>query len=107
VGKLQAQFNLAWPLLTKAAGSVVLDFGSAPGGTDASVAITGQSAIIGTSLVDAWVSPAVTADHGVDEHWAEDIIVSAGNVVAGTGFTVYGKSATGTYGKFNIVWAWV
>jgi hypothetical protein len=93
---------------TKAAGNAILDFGSAPGGTDAQIVITGQAAIThGASLVDARLSPDTTPDHSPDEHWAEDLIVTAGDITTGTGFVIYGKSPSGTYGKFNVGWVWV
>jgi hypothetical protein len=71
-------------------GTALLDFGAFPGASDASVAVTGQAGILAGSLVEAWLFPAATADHTADEHWVETIEVMAGNVVAGTGFTIYG-----------------
>jgi hypothetical protein len=71
-------------------GTATLDFGAFPGASDASVAVTGQAGILAGSLVEAWLFPAATADHTADEHWVETIEVMAGNVVAGTGFTIYG-----------------
>ena len=73
-----------------ASGTVLLDFGAFPGASDASVAVTGQAGILSNSLVEAWLFPADTADHLADEHWVESIQVRAGNVIAGTGFTIYG-----------------
>lgn len=72
-----------------AQGTTTIDFGAFPGGSDASVAVTGQAGITGTSLVEAWLLPAATADHTADEHVVETIKVMAGNIAAGTGFTVY------------------
>jgi hypothetical protein len=113
-----------------AQGTATLDFGAYPGASDASVAVTGQTAITGSSLVEAWIFPAATTDHSADEHWVESLRVFAGNVVAGTGFTIYGRNeselfepvsqsggsksfagaggGTGTrlYGKWNIGWVW-
>jgi hypothetical protein len=111
-----------------AQGTATLNFGAFPGGSDASVAVTGQAAILAGSLVEAWLFPTATADHTADEHWVETIKVSAGNVVAGTGFTIYGintnqitepldflsntlqKSVGGTgtliYGQWTIAWVW-
>ena len=66
-----------------------MDFGAFPGASDTSVAVTGQAAIASGSLVEAWIFPATTADHSADEHVVETIKVMAGNVVAGTGFTIY------------------
>jgi|SRR5215472_3597938 len=71
-------------------GTATLNFGAFPGASDASVAVTGQGSIQSTSLVEAWIFPAATADHTADEHWVETIKVMAGNIVVGTGFTIYG-----------------
>lgn len=73
-----------------ATGTTTLDFGAFPGTSDASVAVTGQTGIVAGSLVEAWIRPVATADHTADEHLVESIKVLAGNIVAGTGFTIYG-----------------
>jgi len=73
-----------------ASGTATLDFGVFPGGYDTSVAVTGQTGIAAGSLVEAWIRPVGTADHTADEHMLEPIKVIAGNIVAGTGFTIYG-----------------
>ena len=72
-----------------AQGTVEVDFGAFPGASDASVAVTGQTGIVAGSLVEAWIFPKATTDHSADEHMVETLKVFAGNVVAGTGFTVY------------------
>lgn len=72
-----------------AQGTTTIDFGAFPGKSDASVAVTGQTSILSGSLVEAWLFPSATADHSADEHMIETMRVSAGNVVAGTGFTIY------------------
>ena len=74
-----------------AQGTTTVNFGAFPGATDTSVSITGQATILSGSLCEAWIFPVATADHSADEHWAEDIFVSAGNVVGGTGFTIYAR----------------
>jgi hypothetical protein len=108
-----------------ASGTTTLNFGAFPGASDTSVAVTGQASIIAGSLVEAWISPAAdTADHSVDEQRVEQIKVNAGNIVAGTGFTIYGFSLCDTpepvtarsrvsmlaepriYGQFNVNWVW-
>lgn len=71
-------------------GTTTLDFGAFPGASDASVVVTGQAGIVSGSLVEAWIRPEATADHTADEHMLETIKVFAGNIVAGTGFTIYG-----------------
>ena len=73
-----------------ATGKTTVDFGAFPGKSDASVAVTGQAAIVADSLVEAWIRPEATVDHTADEHLVETLKVIAGNIVAGTGFTIYG-----------------
>lgn len=118
-----------------AQGTALVDFGAFPGASDASVAVTGQAAILAGSAVEAWLLPADTADHLADEHRLETLSVIAGNIVAGTGFTIYGvntsqinepvtpespvgpgapdaqprdRGGKGTrlYGKWNVGWVW-
>lgn len=73
-----------------ATGTAILNFGAFPGASDASVNVTGQAAIVAGSLVEAWLRPVATADHTADEHMLETLKVFAGNIVAATGFTIYG-----------------
>lgn len=100
-----------------AQGTALLDFGAFPGASDASLTVTGQAGIASGSLVEAWILPAATADHTADEHIAETLRVFAGNIVAGTGFTIYGINTsqlnepvtgkgTRLYGKWNVAWVW-
>lgn len=72
-----------------AQGTTVVDFGS--GGIEAQTVVTGQAGISAGSLVEAWLFPVATATHSPDEHRIEDIRVTAGAVVAGTGFTIYAR----------------
>lgn len=67
-----------------------LDFGAFPGQSHASIAVTGQGAIVAGSLVEAWIRPVATADHTADEHMVESIKVFAADIVAATGFTIHG-----------------
>lgn len=92
-------------------GTATLDFGAIPGKTDASVAVTGQTGILAGSLVGAWMRPVATADHTADEHRLEPLHIHAGDIVAGTGFTIYGHlQALGgshkAYGQWTVAWAW-
>lgn len=75
-------------------GTALLDFGAFPGASDASVAVTGQAGIGASSKVNAWLFPADTADHTADEHILETLKVFAGNIVPGTGFTIYGVNSS-------------
>lgn len=80
--------------LPGAAGVAEIDFGAFPGGSDASVTITGQTRIASTSAVQAWLQPAATADHTADEHRVETITVTAGNITPGVGFTIYASNSS-------------
>jgi hypothetical protein len=77
------------PVASGGQGSTTISFGSFPGSSDASLAITGQTGIDTSSVVTAWLQPADTDDHTVDEHRVETISVMAGNVIPGVGFTIY------------------
>jgi hypothetical protein len=112
-----------------AQGTTTINFGAFPGKSDTSVAVTGQASILAGSLVEAWLFPVATGDHSADEHLAEPLIVIAGNVVAGTGFTIYGFMPAGSrydsvsperlkdtiekatnssmpYGSWTVAWCW-
>lgn len=110
-----------------ATGTAILDFGAFPGKSDTSVAVAGQAGIVAGSLVEAWVRPVATADHSTDEHLVESLKVVAGNIVPGTGFTVFGfndnpvvvqdrdsgrarrqinTAAPRISGQWTVAWAW-
>ena len=98
-----------------ASGTTSVDFGAFPGKSDTSVAVTGQAAIVAGSIIGAWIRPVATADHTADEHLVETISITAGNIVAGTGFTIYAtntnqvadpKASPRLYGLWTVAWAW-
>jgi hypothetical protein len=70
-------------------GTATVNFGGFPGSSDTSVLVTGQTGIAAGSLVEAWLVPVATSDHSADEHIADGPRILAGNIVPGTGFTVY------------------
>ena len=91
-----------------ATGTASIYFGEFPGASDTSLVITGQAAIVAGSLVEAWMRPGTTADHLADEHWVEELVVTAGAIVAGTGFTIYGRTRNfRLHGLWTVAWAWV
>ena len=85
-------------------GTTTVNFGAFPGSSEASATVTGQASILAGSLVEAWVYPTATGDHTADEHIEEPIRVMAGNVVAGTGFTIYARCANQLPEPYP--WAW-
>lgn len=107
---LRADATFAAPPVEVVSGTATLNFGAFPGASDTSVAVTGQTGIVAGSTVDAWIRPVATADHSADEHLVETLDVVAGNIVAGTGFTIYGINEgigdTRLYGQWTVAWQW-
>lgn len=97
-------------------GTADLDFGAFPGTDIATLTITGEAGIVAGSLVEAWLRPVDTVDHSVDEHMLEELEVYAANIVAGTGFTIYGVAKQSysdpkgvvpmIYGTWKVAWVW-
>jgi len=84
VGKINAFFGQT--------GVTTVNFGAAPGSTDTTTTITGQTQIVAGSTVDAWIIAEATSDHSADEHWVDPPQIVAGNIVPGVGFTLYARS---------------
>lgn len=88
-------------------GTTTVNFGAFPGSSDASIAVTGQAGIVSGSIVNAHKRLIATADHSADEHFVEEWDVEAGNIVPGTGFTIYAKTRNKRlYGQWQIAWSW-
>lgn len=120
---LQNQIDALGPSGGLNSGITTVDFGAFPGTTNTSVAVTGQASISKTSMVHAFLISEDSADHTADEHAIESIRVTAGNIIAGTGFTIYatqaetlpvstsqmGSQTNSTpriYGVWNVGWFW-
>ena len=73
-------------------GTATLNFGSFPGSSHATVDVTGQTTISGTSSVKCWLDPVATADHTADEHVVESLRVAIGAITPGVGFTIHGRN---------------
>lgn len=88
-----------------AAGQAVLDFGNY--GTDASVAVTGQTGIIAGSQCFVSLAVVATPENTIGDIVMDPPMVFAGNIVPGVGFTIYGKAIEGgLHGRFNVDWEW-
>jgi hypothetical protein len=97
----------AWAPAGAARGSATLDFGTGNHQPEASVAVTGQTAIEAGAYVEAFVQGDSNADHSADEHVVETVRLRCGAVVPGTGFTVYGRAEHGSArGQFEVRWVW-
>jgi hypothetical protein len=119
-----------------ATGTATVNFGGFPGSDSATVLVTGQTGIVAGSLVEAWLVPTATGDHSADEHIMVGPRIEAGNIVPGTGFTIYamqlarksepdaiprfnspsqqnvqnvqerGRVTSMTYGQWSVAWVW-
>jgi hypothetical protein len=86
-------------------GTAIVDFGT--GKLDTSVAVTGQGAIGAGNLVEAWLSGVSTSNNLTDAGFAEDMLIFAGDIIPGTGFTVYAFCKFGrSFGQFTVDWCW-
>ena len=90
-------------------GIATIDFGSYPGTTEAYVAVTGQTSIQGTSKADAYIMADDTStDHTANDHRYVKLFAefTCGNIIAGTGFTIYAMASDRLTGKFTVRWVW-
>lgn len=111
-------------------GATLIDFGAFPGSNYASVTMVGGDANDPNAELDAWVFPAITADHTVQEHQVDPPLITAiadglGNVIisgvpSGRDLTVppgvpFGNTANSQMpigsqqlmpvGKWSVAWA--
>ena len=97
-----------------ASGTASLNFGAFPGVRDVTLDVA-TAGVISTSLIEAWILPAATTEHSIDEHRIENLRVSATWKVNGT-ITIFGvctdppvggQTPGKLYGNYNIGWVWV
>jgi len=89
-------------------GSATLDFGTAPGSSVTSVVVTGQTGIALTSRIKIWLGLS-TADHSEYEHTRilpSRLGLAAGDLVAGTGFTIHAETELRLTGDVAVYWEW-
>ena len=90
-------------------GTSTINFGAFPGNNEASIAVTGQAAITGTSKAEAYVmGDDTTSDHTANDHryFAALMGLTCGTPSAGTGFTIYARSTEKLQGTFALRWVW-
>lgn len=95
--------------MANATGTATLDFGTFPGGNEASVTVTGQSAISSTSKAEAWImGDDTSADHTASDHrYASALIgLTCGTPTAGDGFVIYGRALDKLQGQWTVRWVW-
>ena len=90
-------------------GTATLDFGSFPGTSEASVVISGLTAISATSKASAFIM----ADDTSSSNVAEDhryiplfLALTCGTPIAATGFTIYGRASFDMQGTYSVRYVW-
>jgi hypothetical protein len=92
--------------MASATGTATLNFGSAPGTNIATVAVTGQTSIGASSHAEAFLMGSSTGTHNAIEHLIAPITIRCGDIVAGTGFTIYASTELRLTGTFTVHWVW-
>ena len=92
-----------------ATGAIEIDFGAAPGGFEASVAVTGQTSIEATSFAEAFFMAEASTEHSLSDqtHAPLFIAITCGVPTAATGFTIYARSIERMIGKYKLRWVWL
>ena len=74
---------------------------------EAQVVVTGQTTLAADADIEAFMMGDSTADHAEDEHIVEPIHLRVGDVIAGTGFTIYAELEHGRAdGDYQVRWVW-
>ena len=88
-----------------ATGTAIVDFGT--GTAEATIAVTGQTAITATSQLGCAVRSEATTANSVDDIYIDSVDVEVTSLIAGTGFTILARSRCGkNFGQYKIDWAW-
>ena len=94
-----------------ATGTAEIDFGAlgSNGANEASIAVTGQSAILSTSSAEAWIMREPSTNHTANDqaYIASFTSITCGVPTDGIGFTIYGTSLEKLTGKVKVRWVWV
>lgn len=89
-------------------GVVEIDFGGGNGSNEASVAITGISAILSTNSAEAFLMHEASSEHTAnDQAYAAALVgLTCGVPINGVGFTIYARSTEKLNGKFLLRFVW-
>jgi hypothetical protein len=91
-------------------GTATLDFGAYPGSNEASIAVTGQTSILTTSNIQAFImgdSTSTTYTANDHKYLATLLDFSTNTATASTGFTIYARSIHKIKGTVTVNWTWV
>jgi hypothetical protein len=90
-------------------GSSTLSFGSVPGTNISTIVVTGQSSIGSSAQVKVWFQGDASSDHNTYEHATIlplAVSLTAGDIVAGVGFTIYAATQLRITGNVVCHWEW-
>ena len=88
-----------------ATGTAVIDFGA--GATEATVTVTGQTAITATSQVGVALRSEATALNSVDDIYIDPVDVFVTGINVGAGFPILAMARNGlAFGTYKVDWAW-
>lgn len=89
-------------------GSAVIDFDAYPGQNEASVTVSGVTAIVSTDHAEAWFMADATADHTPSDHRYAAALASltCSPPVDGVGFTITATSIHKMQGTFKVHYVW-
>ena len=91
-------------------GTATIDFGTGIGLNEASIAVTGQTSILSTSVVTLTVkNDATSTSHTANDHsyFLALASLNSNTPTAGTGFTIKARSIHKLTGTWTISWSWV
>lgn len=91
-----------------ATGTTTINFGTFPGSSEATVAVTGQADILTTSFAEAFFMRETSADHTAEDHSyaAALCALTCDTPVAATGFNIMARSLDKLSGIFTVRWVW-
>jgi hypothetical protein len=90
-------------------GTATLNFGTGTGSATSTATVTGQASIGASSRIRVWFMAVATAHHNAEEHgliFPTRVGLSAGNIVAGVGFTIYAETELQLTGDVSVCWEW-
>ena len=85
-------------------GTATLNFGSTPGTNIVTLTVTGQTGILSTSYVEAWMMSDATATHNAYEHNVVPMKLTCGSIVVGTSFVITAVTEFRLDGTFTCRW---
>lgn len=90
-------------------GKATINFGTGLGANEASVVVIGQTSIVSTSNLEAYIMASdTTSDHTASDHQYLGLFakLTCGSIVTATGFTIYARSIQKLSGSFIVCWVW-